>query len=145
MGDPELAWSGIGQSTDLVCPFSLLRMVAAAANGGVLVTPHLIRNESPGSTRLIAADTADRLARMMDYNAVAHYNVEENFPGLSICAKTGTAELGNGSSHAWFTGFMDDEAHPYAFVVFVEEGGGGLSVAGKAANEILQYAVNQVP
>jgi len=30
-------------------------------------------------------------------------------------------------------------------VVFVEEGGGGLSVAGKAANEILQYAVNQVP
>ncbi len=145
VGDPELAWSGIGQSTDLVCPFSLLRMVAAAANGGVLVTPHLIRNESPGSTRLIAADTADRLARMMDYNAVAHYNVEENFPGLSICAKTGTAELGNGSSHAWFTGFMDDEAHPYAFVVFVEEGGGGLSVAGKAANEILQYAVNQVP
>ena len=140
VGDPELAWSGIGQSTDLVCPFSLLRMVAATANGGLLVTPHLIRNDNPGSTRLMDADTADKLARMMDYNVVAHYNPEENFPGLDICAKTGTAELGDGRSHAWFTGFMDDEQHPYAFVIFVEEGGGGLSVAGKAANEILQYA-----
>ena len=141
VGDPELAWSGIGQSTDLVCPFSLLRLVAATANGGVLATPHIIGNENPGSGVLMDSDTADKLSRMMDYNVIAHYGGSDTFPGLNICAKTGTAELGDGSSHAWFTGFLDDEAHPYAFVVLIEQGGGGLSVAGAAANDILQYAV----
>ena len=145
VGDPELAWSGIGQSTDLVCPFSLLRFVAAIANGGSLAEPHLVASgTSPAQAQLVDKDTADALARMMDYNVVSHYDAENNFPGLDICAKTGTAELGDGSSHAWFTGFLDDAEHPYAFVVLIEQGGGGLSVAGKAANEILQYAVNNL-
>ena len=39
VGDPELAWSGIGQSTDQVCPFTMLRYVAAIANGGMLAEP----------------------------------------------------------------------------------------------------------
>ena len=34
VGDPETAWSGIGQSTDLICPYSMLRFVAAIANDG---------------------------------------------------------------------------------------------------------------
>ena len=42
VGDPETAWSGIGQSTDLICPYSMLRYVAAIANDGVLVEPKLI-------------------------------------------------------------------------------------------------------
>ena len=74
----------------------------------------------------------------MSYNVVSNYGGEESFPGLKLCAKTGTAELGNGYSHAWFVGFLDDEEHPYAFVTMVEKGGGGLSVAGQTTNKILQ-------
>lgn len=141
IGDPELAWSCIGQSTDLICPYSLLRFVAAVANGGVLPEPALIHTEETGSsTRLINADTADRLREMMLFNVSEHYG-EDSFPGLKPGAKTGTAELGDGTSHSWFTGFLDDEEHPYAFVVLIEQGGGGLSVAGEAANKILQTAV----
>lgn len=143
VGDPELAWSGIGQSTDLVNPYAMLRFVAAVANHGVLVEPHLLQNEEAGETRLMPADTADRLAAMMNYNVVSHYEPDQNFPGLPLCAKTGTAELGDGTSHAWFTGFLNDEAHPYAFVVLVERGGGGLRVAGPVANRLLQYAVTK--
>ncbi|MCR5663626.1 MAG: penicillin-binding protein [Oscillospiraceae bacterium] len=142
VGDPELAWSGIGQSTDLVNPFALLRFVAAVANGGILVEPHLILGEEAAESRLVAEDTADRLAAMMSYNAAAHYGAAENFPGLSLCAKTGTAELGDGDSHAWFAGFLSDPAHPYAFVVLVERGGSGLRAAGGVANTLLQQAVN---
>ena len=78
---------------------------------------------------------------MMNYDVVFHYDGAANFPGLNLSAKTGTAELGDGSSHAWFVGFLADEAHPYAFVVLVENGGGGLYAAGPVANAVLQQAV----
>ena len=142
VGDPELVWSGIGQSTDLVNPYALLRFISAVANHGVLVEPHLLQSEEPPlRTQLIEPDTADRLAAMMNYNFVSHYEPDVNFPGLSLCAKTGTAELGDGCSHAWFAGFLNDDAHPYAFVVLVERGGSGLRVAGPIANTLLQTAV----
>ena len=144
VGDPELAWSGIGQSTDLICPYSMLRYVSAIANGGVLIQPSLVMDdEQAGSQRLVNEDTADKLKQLMSYSAITHYDSENNFPGLNICAKTGTAELGDGTSHAWFTGFLDDEEHPYAFVVLVERGGGGLSTAGVLANTLLQEAVSK--
>ncbi len=141
IGDPELAWSGIGQSTDLVNPYAMLRFVAAVANGGKLAEPHLIAGRSGPVTRLVDEDTAETLGAMMNYNVVSHYDGGNNFPGLNLCAKTGTAELGDGSSHAWFVGYLLDEQHPYAFVVLVENGGGGLAAAGPVANAVLQKAV----
>lgn len=145
VGDPELAWSGIGQSTDLVCPFSMLRFVSAIANEGVLCEPGMIlSDEKPEMSRLVEKDTADKLKQLMNYNVTAHYGGEDSFPGLKLCAKTGTAELGEDRlPHAWFTGFLDDEEHPYAFVVLIEEGGGGLSAAGTLANKLLQAAVQR--
>ena len=89
--------------------------------------------------------TADRLKALMRNNAVSHYEADVNFPGLPICAKTGTAELGEGiPDNSWFVGFLDDEAHPYAFVTLVERGGFGLSKAGRITNEVLQWAVKNM-
>jgi len=139
-GSANLAWSGIGQSTDLISPFALLRLVAAIANGGLLQTPTLLKGERSGTARLLNASTANSLADMMDYNVQYAYGPSK-FPGLDICAKTGTAEVGDGASHAWFTGFLRDPEHPLAFVVVVEHGGGGLAVAGAVANKVLQEAV----
>jgi len=140
-GSIDLAWSGIGQSTDLVNPFAMLRLVAAIANGGELVEPTLIGHGMfSGTTRLLSAETAGKIADMMDYNVEYAYGTW-NFPGLAICAKTGTAEVGDGTSHSWFVGFLDDEDHPYAFVVMIEHGGAGLYNAGSVANTVLQAAV----
>ena len=139
VGDPEIGWSGIGQSTDLVCPYSMLRFVCAVANGGVLIEPKLINDGTQSvAERYMDSATASRLRQMMSYNAVTAYDAEHNFPGLNICAKTGTAEVGDGTSNAWFVGFLDDEEHPYAFVTMVERGGGGLSMAGTVTNQFLQ-------
>ncbi len=142
-GDPELAWSGIGQSTDLVCPYSMLRYVAAIANGGMLAAPRLILTDEPAQqTRLIEASTAAKLKEMMSYNFQTRYMPEIYFPGISYAgAKTGTAELGDGTSHAWFTGFLDDPKHPYAFVVVVERAGSGLAAAAPVANRMLRAAI----
>ncbi len=137
---PELAWSGIGQSTDLVCPTALLRAVGAVANGGTAVGPVLRRGEHGAQERLLSPETAEQIRDMMSYNVVNAYGAGA-FPGLALCAKTGTAEVGDGTSHAWFAGFLDDPDHPYAFVVIVEHGGGGLRVAGPIANTVLQEMV----
>ena len=145
VGDPETGWSGIGQSTDMVCPFSMLRFLCAVANGGTLIEPHMIRtNAEPERTLLLQPYTAEKLISMMNYNAVSHYNAEEMFPGLKVCAKTGTAEIGNDLSHSWFVGFLDDEEHPYAFVTLVERGGFGLTKAGAATSEVLKWAVENL-
>ena len=140
-GDPELAWAGIGQSTDLVNPYAMLRYVAAIANGGVLAEPHLIAGRSGPDTPLLDADTAARLGAMMNYNVRYYYGGEDMFPGLRLCAKTGTAETGSGQSHAWMCGYLADDKHPYAFVVMVEDGGSGLYGAGPVVNALLQAAV----
>ena len=141
VGDPELGWAGIGQSTDMICPYSLLRYVMAIANDGVLCEPTMIRAEKSVKSRLVETETAHKLREMMSYNVAKSYGGEAAFGDLPICAKTGTAEIGDGTSHAWFTGFLADEEHPYAFVVMVEQGGGGLTVASPIASTVLQYAV----
>lgn len=140
-GSVELSWSAIGQATDLTCPFSMLRLAAAIANDGTLVEPTLVPHGKKAPTeKLIDADIAQEMQAFMKHNVEFTYGTG-SFPGLTIGAKTGTAEVGDGTDHAWFVGFLDDEAHPYAFVVQVEKGGGGLSVAGSIANKVLQEAV----
>ena len=69
IGDPELAWSGIGQSTDLVCPYSMLRIGSAIANDGLLNEPKLLRDgSSVRTTRLLSSSTASKLKELMSFN-----------------------------------------------------------------------------
>ena len=138
-GSASLAWSGIGQYTDLVTPYAMLRLSAAIAAGGTVREPTLLRDGKSETSVVLDADTAKEMADMMRYNVVSRYG-DWIAPGLPLCAKTGTAELGDGTSHGWFTGFLQDEAHPYAFVVVVEHGGGGLSAAAPVASRLLQTA-----
>lgn len=141
-GSVGLAWSGVGQYEDLVCPYAMLRYVSAIANGGSVYEPTLLGHGSlDRETELLSAETAQRIAEMMNYNVQNAYG-SWVFPGLDVSAKTGTAEVGDGTSHAWMTGFLNDQAHPYAFVVILEHAGGGLANAGPVANTVLQAAVS---
>ena len=137
---PNVAWEGIGQYHDLVTPYSLLRLMGAIAGGGTVTEPSLLYGKSNGSTRLMSASTASRLAEMMSYNVESNYG-SWNYPGLEMHAKTGTAEFGDGTSHAWFAGYITNSDAPLAFVVLVEHGGSGYSVASPIANTVLQQAV----
>ena len=68
---------------------------------------------------------------------------KSRFPNMDLCAKSGTAEVGEGRApHAWFSGFLQNEDAPYAFVVLVENGGGGSSAAGSVAARVLDVMVN---
>ena len=45
--------------------------------------------------------------------------------------------IGDGTTHAWFVGYLRTGA-PVAFAVMLEHGGGGLLQAGGVANSVLQ-------
>ena len=152
--DGQLGWAGVGQYKDQVNPCSLMVYMGAVANGGKAAKPYLIQKTvSPlgipslphVTTRtgtLISSGTASKLADMMAANVEKTYGTKR-FPNMDICAKSGTAEVGEGETpHAWFAGFLRNEDAPYAFVVLVENGGGGSSVAGTVAGKVLDIMVN---
>ena len=137
----NLAWSGVGQYNNLVCPASMLRFVGAIANDGVAANLFYMRKTGvqsivPASTdRLLNKDTAKLLGDMMELQN------RDGFPGLEVHAKSGTAQVGGGKDpHAWYVGYITNKNHPYAFTVIVENGGGGTAVAAPIANRVLQEA-----
>lgn len=141
----KLSWAGIGQADDLVNPCAMMVFMGAIANGGEAVQPTLIKSatflkEITGGKslgRYLETDTANELRSMMKNNVQSNYG-EENFPGLDIYAKSGTAQTGSWNPDAWFVGFTDGANDPYAFVVWVKEGGYGSEVAAPIARTVLE-------
>lgn len=155
-GGVNLAWTGIGQYHDMVNPCAMMVYMGAIANDGTAVMPTIIKpdnivgekiNEVKAASikkeEMIDPATAGALKGMMANNVESHYGGEGTFPGLELCAKTGTAEVaGQSAPNSWFVGFLDDPENPYAFVVLVEEGGYGIDAAGSVANQVLQDLVD---
>lgn len=133
-----VGWAGVGQADDLVNPCAMMVAMGALANDGTAAQPRLLLDSKTTMTdQLFRSDTAATLRDMMRQNVLDTYGADR-FPE-GTCAKSGTAEVGGEAApHAWFTGFLRDPDHPYAFVVMVENGGGGSSVAGAVASEVLQ-------
>ncbi len=152
----ELGWSGVGQYEDMVNPCTMLTLMGSIAREGAPTLPRLIHKERsvngiphPVPGRKVGNATFDKstcrtLKEMMANNVAVTYG-QSNFGDLKICAKSGTAEVEAGAQpHAWFVGFLDDAEHPLAFVVLVENGGSGASVAGNIASQVLQQAVSKM-
>lgn len=134
----DLAWAGIGQHKNTINPAAFLSFMGAVANGGRSYRPYIMeRIEKDGrpiyqakqvlEERRMSSYTATELTKILRNNVKNGYG-DTHFPGLTVCAKTGTAQVGSGKkATALFAGFVSDEAHPLAFFVAVEEGGYGRS------------------
>ena len=136
--DYNLGWAGVGQFEDQVNPLSMMVYVGAIAGGGPAAEPYLLEETGSDQVELLSSDTAAQLKEMMRNNVVSNYG-DGNYPGLELHAKSGTAEGAKGTvPDAWFCGFSGD----YAFIVCVENGGYGSSVAGPVANKVLQSLIS---
>ena len=154
--DDYVGWTGIGQGDTLVSPIAMLRLAGAIANDGTAVSLNLVESFATKAgkaldlgfttkeTPLLSSDVAGKMKKLLRNNVKTQYG-DYNYEGLHLCAKSGTAQIDNIDSHntAWFVGFMDDEEHPYAFVVLVEYGNSGSQTAGPIANKVLQALVNK--
>ena len=134
-GRNQIAWSGIGQHKDQINPCAYMTFMGAIANGGAAVQPYVVSKVTCGKETTYAAETvtaeavmpseiAEELQAMMRNNVEVKYGAE-NFPDMTVCAKSGTAQSDTKESNALFAGFVTDEEYPLAFIVVVEEGGYG--------------------
>lgn len=145
----QVAWSGIGQHKDQVNPCRFLTFVGAIANDGVEITPYLMQTvtsndhitykaKAQEGKRIMSAEVARELQKMMRNNVEEKYGVEE-FPDMNVCAKSGTAQVGGEKkSNAMFTGFVTDEQYPIAFFVAVEDAGYGRKVCVPIISQVLE-------
>ncbi len=144
----DLGWAGIGQYTTLVNPTQMLMLMGAIANGGKAMTPYIVEESSElidvkekiNANISLSEETAKKVKKLLRSN-VKNYYGDSKFPSLKMCGKTGSAEVSNGKSHAWFVGFSYDKKFPYAIVVCLENGGIGFNDAIPAANRTLQALI----
>ncbi len=147
----ELGWSGIGQYNDMQNPLQYLTSVGAIANGGTPVKPYFIkkvtnaygipshRGGAKKGAKVCSEETAEKVQKLMRGAVVNNYGASF-FGELTVCGKTGTAEVDGQKPHAEFVGFSTDEKYPFAFIVVAEEGGSGNHLAKSIANKVLQAA-----
>ncbi len=153
----------IGQSTTTATPLQIVRTVAAIANGGKLVTPHVAERiafssddaTTPGSDvadpirfdppyaipgldeKMVSAIRDGLRQAVSDEQGTAHATVD--LAAVSIAGKTGTAETGPGKpEHAWFVGYAPADQPRVAFVVVVEHAGNADTAAGPVAQHLVE-------
>jgi penicillin-binding protein 2 len=141
----------IGQGSLTATPLQMLRMIAAVATGGRLVTPHVAKESSEvrvqgsegGRRRSVSLSphTLDAIREglrrvVADAKGTAHGTVY--IESLPIAGKTGTAETGGDqASHAWFAGYAPADEPRVAFVVVLEHAGDAATTAGPVAKRLV--------
>lgn len=157
MRDSDIATMSIGQSI-AVTPLQLVRAVAAIANDGVLLKPHIIKQvqtedgtvESAYATevvrQVISSDTAHTLAGMMEKEVSEGGGHKASVNGYRFAGKTGTAEKlnpdgGYMANHyiSSFIGFGPVEDPEIAVLIIIDDPTGmyyGGQIAAPVFSEI---------
>ncbi len=121
-----------GFQTTLV---QVVRAIAAIANGGKLVTPHIVREPVQKFSKLIIPIPAEYFAVARDGMRTAVLDgtvVGLNVPYVTVAGKTGTAQIGTGKKYinSWIVGFFPYENPRYAFAVVMERGPSDNTIGG---------------
>jgi cell division protein FtsI (penicillin-binding protein 3) len=107
---PVDTWSGVSLATMAfgqglaVTPLQMASVYATIANGGVWTEPRLVRGTveangkfqaapPPTTRRVVSADTAGTVTRMLAYAVETGTGTEAQIPGYWVAGKTGTARV----------------------------------------------------
>lgn len=149
----DLGRLGIGQDHLEVTPLQMAQVVAAIANHGVLMVPHLTqRIVSPeGRTvlrvapreqaRVMSAGAAAQVTKMMEAVVNEGTGTTAQIPGVQVAGKTGTAEtqLGQTTNNTWFIAFAP-AAKPTVAVAatLAKVPGYGATYAAPVAKQVME-------
>ena len=145
----------IGQDKLAVTPLQMAMVVAAVANGGRLMAPHLVdrvvdpdgrtvnRVEPRVASRPISAQTAEAVNQMMRTVVESGTGTAVQLPGIEVAGKTGTAQIGTPGADLTqpsFVAFAPADRPRIAIAVTVErsQGGFGGTVAAPIARAVLE-------
>jgi peptidoglycan glycosyltransferase len=155
---PGLAKSAIGQQNVQAVPLGMALVAAGIANGGVIMKPHILAQVANSQGQVVrtyqpspwltatSAQTATQMTQLMVSVVQSGTGTAAQIPGVQVAGKTGTAQTGNNTIHAWFVCFAPATQPTVAVAVMVEnqpEGGeatGGV-IAAPIAKAVLQAAL----
>lgn len=148
----------IGQNRLTTTPLQMTSAIAAIANNGYVVTPHVV--SETGAAQLSAANDMSsqqrtrtslslpdpRLLQFVQEGMKATVQSARGtayktarLPNISFAGKTGTAQSAPGKNdHAWFVGYVPSDKPKYAFAVVLEHGGSGSKSAAPIAREVIR-------
>lgn len=162
MGPVELASISFGQSNKIT-PIQLITSVAACANGGYLVTPHVVKEEidQDGNVvksydtnikrQVISNESSKLMCEMMQKEVSEGTGKNAYVAGYRVGGKTGTSQkldLQNSTALiASFVGIAPADDPQYAIIILLDEPnasnnfGGVIAapVAGNIFSEVLPY------
>jgi penicillin-binding protein 2 len=129
LGEPwtpvDTITSAIGQGAVTVTPIQMARLYAAVANGGWLVTPHLVERPTDRRWLALKPETLRVLREGLRQVVTEGTATILNDPGLpAVAGKTGTAEDPPRPDHAWFGGYAPAGKPTLVIVAFGENSGG---------------------
>jgi cell division protein FtsW (lipid II flippase) len=142
----SLPQASYGQGQVLASPFQIARVAATIAAGGMMPQGRWLGDENNTRTEtpvaVVPPDAAQTLARFMREVVTSGTGRRAAGASVPMAGKTGTAELADAPSHAWFIGFAPAGAgtRKIAFSVLVENGVYGGTSAAPAAAEIVNAA-----
>jgi peptidoglycan glycosyltransferase len=159
LSQPQLAQSSIGQYDVTMTPLEGAMMASAVADGGVIEAPYLIAKELDTKGNVITTATptqmydpisssvANELSTMMQGVVTASNGTATSLRdiGVSVAAKTGTAQRGAGqNSVAWMVAYAPVNDPKVAVAVMVADNGVtsneafGNSLAGPIAADVIK-------
>ena len=143
----------IGQGDVLTTPLQLARVAATFANGGNVLKPYVVAKITGGTAGGTLYRSAPAIVRHVRVS-VAHMEIVRramrvtvtngtgkvvNFKGVTVAAKTGSAQThGSAKTHGLFICFAPYNHPTIAIAAIVEHGGHGGDTAGKVARAMLQ-------
>jgi penicillin-binding protein 2 len=135
----DTANMSIGQGFVLVSPLQMANIAMIVANNGIFYKPHLIHGKTQNRpVRVLEPEVFFPVRDAMEdvvrrgTGRLAKYQIP-------IAGKTGSAEVGDNRSHAWFIGYSPAENPKIAFSIFLEYGGRGGEEPARIAQRIVQY------
>jgi len=140
----------IGQGDLLSTPLQVAAWTAVFANGGDLVTPHVVKQvrsdktiqriePEPAARQVVPKEVVDIVRRGMRETVLSGSARSLQAMPWPAAGKTGTAQWRDGEpTHAWFTGFAPYDDPQIVVTVLIEAGGEGSRAATPVARDIME-------